>query len=139
MPTKEESKELKHLRNKDIYIVVQYLNEKAGKKFSPETSETIKRINARFAEGFTVEDFKVVIDNKVRDWLHDPRMRNYLRPATLFSPSKFEGYLNEGGTSGEGDSRFQQSIRGNQGTSEFAHLDQSSTIKCDDVYDTSIF
>src|SRR5690606_1423721 len=70
LTTKEESKESKNLKNKDIYIVVQYLNEKTGKKFSPETSDTAKHINARLREGFTVDDCKKVIDNKVRDWLH---------------------------------------------------------------------
>ncbi|MFC6332689.1 conserved phage C-terminal domain-containing protein [Paenibacillus septentrionalis] len=34
--------------------------------------------------------YPAVIDNKVRDWLHDPRMKDYLRPITLFSQSKFK-------------------------------------------------
>ena len=45
------------------------------------------------AEGYTVEDFVAVIDKKCAEWLHDPKMRAYLRPETLFG-SKFEGYLN---------------------------------------------
>ena len=34
-----------------------------------------------------------VIDKKCAEWLHDPKMRAYLRPETLFG-AKFEGYLN---------------------------------------------
>ena len=51
-------------------------------------------IKARSNEGFEVEDFKRVIDNKVASWGKDPKMSQYLRPNTLFG-TKFEAYLNE--------------------------------------------
>jgi hypothetical protein len=44
-------------------------------------------------EGFTVGDFKKVIDNKTAEWL-DTKMEQYLRPETLFG-TKFESYLNQ--------------------------------------------
>lgn len=84
----------------DIYIVeqvreiVDYLNAKTSKKFSPKTAETRKAITARLKEGYTVDDFKKVIDTKVIDW-GDGEMERYLRPQTLFRPSNFEAYLNE--------------------------------------------
>lgn len=74
--------------------VVSYLNEKTGSKYRYGTAATKKFIKARFAEGFDLEDFKRVIDNKSSDWLHDGKMKRYLRPETLFG-TKFEGYLNE--------------------------------------------
>ena len=43
-------------------------------------------------EGFTVEDFKTVIDKKCADWLTTD-FEQYLRPSTLFG-TKFESYLN---------------------------------------------
>ena len=46
------------------------------------------------SEGFTVENFITVNEKKVKQWLHDPEMAQYLRPATLYS-NKFEGYLNQ--------------------------------------------
>ena len=52
-------------------------------------------IAGRLAEGYTVEDFKRVIDLKTAEWCHDPKMHKFLRPGTLFHPEKFEGYLNE--------------------------------------------
>lgn len=74
--------------------IIDYLNQKTGKRFTLKSKATVGHINARFAEGYTLEDFKTVIDNKCTSWLYDPKMAEYLRPETLFS-SKFESYLNE--------------------------------------------
>jgi uncharacterized phage protein (TIGR02220 family) len=52
-------------------------------------------VSARLNEGFTVQDFKTVIDNKVSSWFGNKDMEKFLRPETLFG-TKFEGYLNEG-------------------------------------------
>ncbi len=60
----------------------------------PSFSKTQGLIKARLNEGFTVDDFKTVIDKKTEEWINDPKMRNYLRPETLCS-NKFEGYLNQ--------------------------------------------
>lgn len=74
--------------------IVAYLNEKAGTKYKATTPKTQTLIRARLSEGFTLDDFKAVIDLKCAEWLGDAKMSKYLRPETLFSP-KFEGYLNE--------------------------------------------
>lgn len=73
--------------------VVEYLNQKTGKNFKHTSKVTQRHIRARLAEGFTVNDFKQVIDNKCNDWLRDQKMKEYLRPETLFG-TKFESYLN---------------------------------------------
>ncbi|MDP8211777.1 MAG: conserved phage C-terminal domain-containing protein [Candidatus Zapsychrus exili] len=79
---------------KEIYSrVVDYLNRKTNSEFKPTTKKTIELINARTKEGFSPDDFKVVIDFKCGQWLKDGEKQEYLRPLTLFS-SKFEGYLN---------------------------------------------
>lgn len=75
--------------------VIDYLNQKAGTKYRSTTAATKRLVGARLKEGFTVDDCKKVIDNKVADWLGDEKMKNYLRPNTLFQASKFESYLNE--------------------------------------------
>ena len=84
---------------KDIYIniyidIVEYLNKKANKNYKHNSDKRRRFIDARLNEGFTLEDFKKVIDNKCRSWLNDERMNQYLRPETLFG-TKFESYLNE--------------------------------------------
>ena len=74
--------------------IIAYLNQVAGKSFSHKTKETQRLIKARWNEGYTLEQFKTVIDVKSSQWLHKPEMLGYLRPMTLFS-TKFESYLNE--------------------------------------------
>lgn len=82
--------------------VIAYLNEKAGKNYRDSSKHSASLIKARLSEGFSVEDFKRVIDNKVADWKPRKDMEIYLRPETLFG-TKFEGYLNE--NRGEGEKR----------------------------------
>ena len=72
--------------------IIDYLNEKAGTDFKPTIKVTQRYIRARWNEGFRLEDFKKVINKKVRQWKHKPDMVEYLRPTTLFG-TKFEAYL----------------------------------------------
>ena len=74
--------------------IVNYLNSKTGASFKATGKKTQSLIKARFGEGFTLQDFKDVIDIKSNQWLRDSKMKVYLRPETLFG-TKFEGYLNE--------------------------------------------
>lgn len=74
--------------------IIDYLNLKTGKHFRKSIANTTRAINARIKEGFTVDDFKEVIDKKVIEWGKDERMKQYLRPQTLFG-TKFESYLNQ--------------------------------------------
>lgn len=76
--------------------IINYLNSKANKQYRATTAATKRLINGRLADGYTLEDFKRVIDLKVQQWLHNPEMNKYLRPDTLFNATKFEAYLNEG-------------------------------------------
>lgn len=73
--------------------IVDYLNEKTGKKFEDKSKDTRKHIKARINEGRTFDDFKHVIDVKCAEW-KGTSMSQYLRPSTLFG-SKFESYLNQ--------------------------------------------
>ena len=83
----------KSLNNKEIYnTILSYLNEKAGTNYRASSKATQGHINARIAEGYTVENFYSVIDKKCAEWKGSD-MEKYLRPETLFG-SKFENYLN---------------------------------------------
>lgn len=72
--------------------IIEYLNQKAETTFSNKGSN-IELVVSRMKEGFTMSDFKCVIDNKTKDW-KGTDWEKYLRPITLFSKSKFENYLN---------------------------------------------
>jgi uncharacterized phage protein (TIGR02220 family) len=73
--------------------VINYLNQQTGKHYKSTTKKNQTVIRARTDEGFTLDDFKQVINNKVAEW-KDTDMEKYLRPETLFG-TKFEGYLNQ--------------------------------------------
>lgn len=88
-----KKKDKKVKKDNDYTSIVEYLNEKANKNFRATTKATQRLIDARMNEGFTLDDFKKVIDIKTSQWLGGD-MEQYLRPQTLFG-TKFEGYLNE--------------------------------------------
>lgn len=74
--------------------VIDYLNSKCNTHYKATTPKTRKLVEARKKEGFTLEDFKTVIDNKYTEWYGNEKMEMYLRPETLFG-TKFESYLNQ--------------------------------------------
>lgn len=80
--------------SEEIKEIIDHLNRSTGKQFRFDSKKTLTFISARLKEGFCVDDFYRVIDNKVEKWLGDPKMVDFLRPETLFG-TKFESYLNE--------------------------------------------
>lgn len=73
--------------------IIDYLNEKTGRSFRNVDSNK-KYIKARWNEGYKVDDFKQVVDNKCDEWLLDEKMSQFLQPSTVFGP-KFDQYLNQ--------------------------------------------
>lgn len=101
--TLEEDIEEEQIREKELYSsIVSHLNEKAGTKYKASTEKTKKAIHARLADGFTLDDFKTVIDKKCTEWI-GTEFEKFLRPETLFG-NKFEGYLNAKVTNGRNGS-----------------------------------
>lgn len=90
---KEEDYAPKGLLHFSVDVIL-YLNQKANTNFRTGIKKTNSFIEARKKEGFTLEDFKTVIDKKTAQWKNDKKMCAYLRPETLFG-TKFESYLNE--------------------------------------------
>ena len=74
--------------------IIDYLNFKTNKNYKPNSKATQDFIKARLKDGYSIDDFKKVIDNKCYQWL-GTEQEQYLRPETLFRPSHFESYLNE--------------------------------------------
>ena len=116
----EEDKEKEEEREEDIDIniyseIIDYLNYKANTNYRVNNKKTRASINARITEGFTVEDFKKVIDIKSSEWLNT-NMQQYLRPETLFG-TKFEGYLNQKITKQTGNYTSNNSKRHQENTS----------------------
>ncbi|WP_339054204.1 conserved phage C-terminal domain-containing protein [Fusobacterium animalis] len=84
--------------NKELNInihksILDYLNGKLGTRYRATSKNIIRHINARLNEGYTFEDFKIVIDKKFDEWI-GTEFEKYLCPDTLFG-TKFEKYLNQ--------------------------------------------
>jgi len=95
----KETIQKKNIYSRVIQEIINYLNQKAGKNYRMNNQKTKSLIQARLREGFTLDDFKKVIDTKVQQWQGKVNkdgvsMETYLRPETLFG-TKFESYLNE--------------------------------------------
>lgn len=83
----------KEVIDEKVIAVIEYLNLVTGKKFSTTGNDNIKHVIKRITEGYTMDNFKHVIDVKTAKW-KGTDMQDYLRPQTLFG-SKFNAYLNE--------------------------------------------
>ncbi|PEE23569.1 replication protein [Bacillus toyonensis] len=82
-----------------IVEIVNYLNDVCGSSYRLTSKKTQTLIKTRLVEGFTVDNFKTVIDTKAKEWLRTEQAK-YLRPETLFG-TKFEGYLQQGKVEGK--------------------------------------
>lgn len=80
-------------KEKPFREIIDYLNLKINSHYKHSTDKTKSLIKARINDGFTLEDFKTVIDKKYDEWVGTD-MEKYLRPETLFG-NKFESYLNQ--------------------------------------------
>ena len=87
--TKTENKNNKLLSCKEV---ISYLNLKAKKNFKFDTASHHKFIKARLKEGYTLEDFKKVVDIMSAKWI-GTEYEQYLQPQTLFG-NKMDNYLN---------------------------------------------
>ena len=70
---------------------LEFLNAKAGKHFRPVPSN-LRFIEARLAEGVTLQDLKTLTVRKCREWLGTDQEK-FLRPETLCNATKCHSYL----------------------------------------------
>lgn len=72
--------------------VLAHFNAVADRRYQAKPT-TLQNINARLADGCSVDDLLLVVDFKTAHWADDLKMSEYLRPMTVFAPQKFDGYL----------------------------------------------
>lgn len=109
----------------DTEIIIEYLNKKASVNFQKTADKNITPIHARLKEKFTMQDFQDVIDHKVSTWGVDLKMKEYLRPETLFG-TKFEGYL-QAARSPKPNNSIQNKLNANQAVKNL-YPDEPSNI-----------
>jgi uncharacterized phage protein (TIGR02220 family) len=71
--------------------ILDYLNSKTGSLFRAERAN-ISLISNCLKTGVTVDEMKIIVDMKYREWHTDPRFAKHLCPKTLFKPANFEQY-----------------------------------------------
>ena len=99
----------------EIAEMIAYLNQKAGTNYRVSTASTVKHVSARLKEGYSVDDFRKVIDSKCGQWLKDETMKKYIRPETLFG-QKFESYLQDANSGNRGENHDSSASVGIDGT-----------------------
>lgn len=87
-------KEIESFDDRDLAKdVIEYFNEVSGNKYN--NTEKIKAIIRQIPK-VTFDQFQSVILHKAETWGRDPKMKEYMRPATLFgSKQKFITYLED--------------------------------------------
>jgi len=73
--------------------VFEYFRTKTGSQVRSTTKPLRSMINARLAEGYTVDQCKKAIAFSYISKKDDIEQRKYIRIETIFAPSKFPGYL----------------------------------------------
>ncbi len=96
--SKKTNKKKSKTHPEEVRQIVEYFNHVCGTNYKYQSKATAEMINARLNDGFTVEDFRKVIDKKHAEWSNDNYWCKFLRPETLFRPSHFESYLNQRNT-----------------------------------------
>jgi uncharacterized phage protein (TIGR02220 family) len=102
----KKEKAIGNKEHKDIAIqIIEYLNSQAETTFSTKIGSNIELICARLKDGYTLSDFKSVIDKKVKDW-KGTDWAKFLRPNTLFAKTKIENYLNSNNNDKQSTNKF---------------------------------
>lgn len=112
-PNKKKRKEKKRKESilPPFEVIIDHLNAVLRTSFRHTTAKTKNLIQARFNEGFTEKDFRLVVEKKNKDWCGDAKMHKYLRPETLFG-NKFESYLQEAITENQSELDLAKSLGG---------------------------
>lgn len=91
---KDEPKDKKDKEEIPYTQIIDYLNKKTNQSLRATTKAYRRLIKARWNDGYKLDDFKTVIDNKSFEW-QGTDFWKFMRPKTLFSASHFDDYLNE--------------------------------------------
>lgn len=77
----------------DAVALLDYLNLKANRNYRP-VKANVDLILGRLSES-SVDECRAVIDLKVKQWLSDSKMNEFLRPKTIFNATNFANYVGE--------------------------------------------
>lgn len=78
--------------NQAAFTVLEHLVRASGLRFQKSKS-SLGPIRGRLSEDFTVDELILTVDYSIAKWGEDTKMREYVRPETIFRQGKFPGYL----------------------------------------------
>ncbi len=76
-----------------VIEVIQYLNELNGTNLRTDTKATVRLIQQRFSEGYTLTELKEIIEYKIAEW-RGTDQEKWIQPDTLFNGEKCAKYRN---------------------------------------------
>lgn len=76
----------------DEFKVLEHLNRAAGLRYQKSRS-SLGPIRGRLSEDFTADELILAVDYTIAKWSDDAKMRDYVRPETIFRQGKFPAYL----------------------------------------------
>lgn len=85
---------------------IAYLNAHAGKHYLAKAEPNREFVRARVKDGYGFDDFRFVIENQWLEW-RGTTSEKYMRPETLFNPTKFQSYINAPDYSKQSVPKFQ--------------------------------
>ncbi|MCB5285527.1 MAG: conserved phage C-terminal domain-containing protein [Candidatus Cloacimonetes bacterium] len=91
---KQSSRDSWELDADDAQVIIKDLNDRTKSKFSLTDNAQVM-ISKLLRQGYTVQDFIRVHEIKTTQWWNDEKMKNNLRPSTLYRQSHFDEYLGE--------------------------------------------
>lgn len=135
---KAAKKSLENSRSKDDIInIIEFMNNLYNRKFDPNSSSSTTHLRNRL-ENNSIDDIKLVISNRYKEWKDDPMMEKHLNPTTIFRPSKFDKYLEEAKRTRVGESF----VAANNSNLEHGDEITSKNVKSfalDDTYNIKIY
>jgi uncharacterized phage protein (TIGR02220 family) len=77
-----------------VVEVIQHLNQLNGTNLRTDTKQTVKLIEQRFSEGFSLTELKEIVEYKVAEW-KGTKDEKWIQPDTLFNGENCAKYRNQ--------------------------------------------
>jgi uncharacterized phage protein (TIGR02220 family) len=85
--------------------ILDFLNRKTGRRFparhpNKDPTKSLRMVYALLKRGYSEQQVRQVVGNRLVRWEADAKMKEFLRPKTIFCPENFEQYLGQVGATG---------------------------------------
>lgn len=113
--------------NNDVKEIIDYVNEKTGKRFNYANSY-VKNINELFAAGYSKEDMIAVVDHRFEELSGTRDFNTGMNPSKLFFIKTFKNHLND--AKGSNITMTPEQLEMDAEEKEAYHLREAEKCKC---------